>query len=103
MRTGGLRVGQNSEQGPGGLRSGLGGTGTFLGHPAHLLCQQQTEQGAEGLPWSGQASDWASGAEKGAGRARSLPLGCLPGLAGEQGRLHRGDRSGRGSDGVSKV
>lgn len=43
----------------------------------HLLCQWVAEQRAENL----ESPDWASGAEKGAGRPQLLPLGHLSGLA----------------------
>lgn len=103
LPSGHLGEGRTVSKALGGLGSGPGGTGAFLGHQVHLLRQQETEPGAAGLPWPGQASDWASGTKKGAGRARSLPRGCLSGLAGEQDRLYRGDRSGRGRDGLSNV
>ena len=50
----------------------------------HLLCQWGADQGAEWPPRPGQnlePPDWASGAEKGAGRPQLLPLGHLSGLA----------------------
>ena len=84
LPSGHLGEGRMVSKALGGLGSGPGGTGAFLGHQVHLLRQQETEPGAAGLPWPGQASDWASGTKKGAGRARSLPRGCLSGLAGEQ-------------------
>ena len=73
LRSGRPGEGRTVSKAPGGLGSGPGGTGAFLGRQVHLLHQQETEPGAAGLPWPGQASDWASGTEKGAGRARSLP------------------------------